>query len=53
MINDIDAICLRSTPSCKNAEHDVFDSPCGLSVAAEAHIFDSNGIQWEQAPSRG
>ena len=43
MINDIDAIRRRSTPSRKNAEHDVFGSPCGLSVAVEAHIFDSNG----------
>jgi len=43
MINDIDAIRRRSTPSRKNAEHDVFGSPCGLSVEAEAHIFDSNG----------
>ena len=43
MINDIDAIRRRSTPSRKNVEHDVFGSPCGLSVEAEAHIFDSNG----------
>ena len=43
MINDTDAIRRRSTPSRKNAEHDVFGSPCGLSVEAEAHIFDSNG----------
>jgi hypothetical protein len=45
MITDIDAIRRRSTPSRKNAEHDVFGSPCGLSVEveAEAHIFDSNG----------
>jgi hypothetical protein len=34
MINDIDAIRRRSTPSRKNAEHDVLGSPCGLSALA-------------------